>query len=585
MRSSLFIFFTLLFSVEAFAQQEVTFTSDKLQEISLRYSGNSLNWPIVVSLAEHNIDVNTFTLSPADLLKLRNLSNATLLHEQQQKRVQNLITEGASIFAKNELEYANQLFREYLNEIQSGNLENSLRLGDELKPSVDAIERTLNRNRLVSIQAQLSSKNGQVDKRLGLLANWNEAFVGDLFEESHGIRTQKESYATLAFTDGSNIVVNPNTTAIIRKSRIDKLDKSADAEITLVEGGLLSKLSAVGKERSKYILNAGPSTTELNTQNFYAENSGNNNIKLSNYDGDAEVSANNVIVTIRKDEGTIIKDNEAPLPPVKLLAAPKFLSSKLDTILYQNDFILNFKEVSNAESYKIEYSSSHSFDSNVTVKEITNNRLLIDQLPLGTTFLRVQSVDELGLRGPFSEPLRIIRNEDTKAPPIFGDQFNKSIFFTESSNLTINGVTEPDALVTVDEEVVKVSKSGAFSSTITLNSNDQIISVTATDGSQNSTRKEVRIAHLTQDFLFNVSIDGVNLNSDIQSSSLIKTITGKAFPEMEVTLINGDVTKTVKTDSQGRWGITMNVQQGKLSITFRANQKDIATLTKSYTVN
>ncbi|MEP1150703.1 MAG: FecR domain-containing protein [Balneola sp.] len=585
MRSSLFIFFTLLFSVEAFAQQEVTFTSDKLQEISLRYSGNSLNWPIVVSLAEHNIDVNTFTLSPADLLKLRNLSNATLLHEQQQKRVQNLITEGASIFAKNELEYANQLFREYLNEIQSGNLENSLRLGDELKPSVDAIERTLNRNRLVSIQAQLSSKNGQVDKRLGLLANWNEAFVGDLFEESHGIRTQKESYATLAFTDGSNIVVNPNTTAIIRKSRIDKLDKSADAEITLVEGGLLSKLSAVGKERSKYILNAGPSTTELNTQNFYAENSGNNNIKLSNYDGDAEVSANNVIVTIRKDEGTIIKDNEAPLPPVKLLAAPKFLSSKLDTILYQNDFILNFKEVSNAESYKIEYSSSHSFDSSVTVKEITNNRLLIDQLPLGTTFLRVQSVDELGLRGPFSEPLRIIRNEDTKAPPIFGDQFNKSIFFTESSNLTINGVTEPDALVTVDEEVVKVSKSGAFSSTITLNSNDQIISVTATDGSQNSTRKEVRIAHLTQDFLFNVSIDGVNLNSDIQSSSSIKTITGKAFPEMEVTLINGDVTKTVKTDSQGRWGITMNVQQGKLSITFRANQKDIATLTKSYTVN
>ncbi|MFY0684628.1 MAG: FecR domain-containing protein [Balneola sp.] len=585
MKPSLFIFFSLLFSVEVFAQQEVTFTSDKLQEISLRYSGNSLNWPIVVSLAEHNIDVNTFTLSPADLLKLRNLSNATLLHEQQQKRVQNLITEGASIFAKNELEYANQLFREYLNEIQSGNLENSLRLGDELKPSVDAIERTLNRNRLVSIQAQLSSKNGQVDKRLGLLANWNEAFVGDLFEESHGIRTQKESYATLAFTDGSNIVVNPNTTAIIRKSRIDKLDKSADAEITLVEGGLLSKLSAVGKERSKYILNAGPSTTELNTQNFYAENSGNNNIKLSNYDGDAEVSANNVIVTIRKDEGTIIKDNEAPLPPVKLLAAPKFLSSKLDTILYQNDFILNFKEVSNAESYKIEYSSSHSFDSNVTVKEITNNRLLIDQLPLGTTFLRVQSVDELGLRGPFSEPLRIIRNEDTKAPPIFGDQFNKSIFFTESSNLTINGVTEPDALVTVDEEVVKVSKSGAFSSTITLNSNDQIISVTATDGSQNSTRKEVRIAQLTQDFLFNVSIDGVNLNSDIQSSSSIKTITGKAFPEMEVTLINGDVTKTVKTDSQGRWGITMNVQQGKLSITFRANQKDIATLTKSYTVN
>ena len=103
-------------------------------------------------------------------------------------------------------------------------------------------------------------------------------------------------------------------TIIIRKSRIDKLDKSADAEITLVEGGLLSKLSAAGKERSTYILNAGSSTTELNTINFYAESSGDNNVKLSNYDGDAQVSANNVIVTIRKDEGTIIKGNEAHRP-------------------------------------------------------------------------------------------------------------------------------------------------------------------------------------------------------------------------------------------------------------------------------
>ncbi len=53
---------------------------------------------------------------------------------------------------------------------------------------------------------------------------------------------------------------------------------------------------------------------------------------------------------------------------------------------------------------------------------------------------------------------------------------------------------------------------------------------------------------------------------------------------MEVELKNGETVKTVKTDSQGRWGVTMNVQQGKLSITFKANQTGIETLTKSYTV-
>lgn len=584
MKTLLGAFLLSFISLSISAQDSVSFSSDKLQQISQRYAGSSLNWPVVVSLAEHNITNNTFTLSSGDLLKLRSLTNSTIIFEDQQKRTNKLIGEGATIFATNQLNDTNKLFSDFLDEIRNGNLENALGISEQLKPSVDALERTLTNNRLVSIQAQLISKNGIVDKRLGLLAGWNEAFIGDLFEESHGVRTQKESYATLAFTDGSNIIVNPSTTAIIRKSRIDKLDESADAEITLVEGGLLSKLSAVGKERSSYVLNAGNSTTELNTQNFLAENTGGTNVRLSNYDGSAEVSANNVIVTIRKDEGTIIRGNAAPLPPVKLLPAPKYLTSKLDTIIYQNDFLLNFIGVNNAVSYRVEYSNAYNFDENVVVKEVNNTRILMEDLPLGTTYVRVQSVDGLGLKGPFSDKYLVIRNQDTKAPPIFGDQFDHKVHFVLSNSVTITGVTEPDAIVLVDGKTTEVSGSGAFSRVVSLESNDQIINVTSTDGSQNTTRKELRVVHLTEEFLFKVKLDGLDIKEDIPASNSSKTITGRAFPEMEVELKNGDTIKTVKTDSQGRWGATMNVQQGKLSITFKANQTGIETLSKSYTV-
>ncbi|XWN38682.1 MAG: FecR domain-containing protein [Balneola sp.] len=584
MRTLLAAFLLCFISFDILAQEPVSFSSDKLQQISQRYAGSSLNWPVVVSLAEHNITNNTFTLSGSDILKLRALTNSTIIFENQQKRTNQLISEGATIFATNQLNDTNTLFNDYLDEIRNGNLENALNISEQLKPSVDALERTLNSNRLVSIQAQLISKDGLVDKRLGLLAGWKEAFVGDLFEESHGVRTQEESYATLAFTDGSNIIVNPSTTAIIRKSRIDKLDESADAEITLVEGGLLSKLSAVGKERSKYILNAGSSTTELNTQNFLAENSGGTDIRLSNYDGDAHVSANNVIVTIRKDEGTIIRGNQAPLPPVKLLPAPRYLTSKLDTIIYQDDFLLNFDGVEKAVSYRVEYSSAYNFDGNVLIKEILNPRVLIENLPLGTTYVRIQSVDDLGLKGPFTEKFLVIRNQDTKAPPIFGDQFNQKVHFVLSNSVTVTGVTEPDAIVLVNGKKTKVSASGTFSSVVSLESNDQIINVTSTDGSQNTTRKELRVVHLTEPYLFKVKLDGLDIKEDISSTNSAKTITGRAFPEMEVELKNGQTIKTVKTDSQGRWGVTMNVQQGKLSITFKANQTGIETLSKSYTV-
>ncbi|HAH50200.1 MAG TPA: hypothetical protein DCL80_02630, partial [Balneola sp.] len=106
----------------------------------------------------------------------------------------------------------------------------------------------------------------------------------------------------------------------------------------------------------------------------------------------------------------------------------------------------------------------------------------------------------------------------------------------------------------------------------------------ATDGSQNTSRKELRVVQLTEDYLFNVKLGGVDIKDEISASNTEKTITGRAFPEMEVELKNGETVKTVKTDSQGRWGVTMNVQQGKLSITFKANQTGIETLTKSYTV-
>ncbi len=585
MKKSILLFLFISINLYGYGQNNsVSFSSDKLQEISARYSGNSLNWPVVLKLADHDISANTFTLSQASLLKLDNLAQVSATVSSQQTKINDLISEGASIFAKSELENANTLINQYIEFVRQGDLEMALETGSAVKPAIDKLEQTLNENRLVTVQAQLTKKDGNVDKRLGLLSGWQDAFVGDLFEEADGVRTYQESYATLIFTDGSNIIVNPRTTATIRKSRIDKLDESADTEITLVEGGLLSKLSALGKEKSNYILNAGSSTTELKTTNFYAQNDSDGLVKLSNYDGNAEVSANNVIVTIKKNEGTLVRENQAPLEPVKLLPAPTFFFQRKDSIIYRESFLLTFRTVENAEKYNIEYSTSYDFNTDVNSTEISDNRFLISNLPLGTTYLRVQSIDELGLKGPFSDVIRLIRNEDTKPPPIFGDQFSRNIIFTQNKSVTITGVTEPDAKVTVDGTKITPSKSGEFSAFVALQNFDQIITVTSTDGSQNKTTKELRVAQLDEEYLFDLRINGQPSNSEISSVNSTKTITGRAFPEMEIELVNGNKTQLVKTDSQGRWGITMDVQQGKLSVTFRTNQNGISPLTKTYTV-
>lgn len=563
---------------------DLTFQSSELQQMSLRYTGNTLNWPLLISIADHDIPNNTFTLSSSDFIQLQALASTTAKVTEQQERVKKLITSGATIFAKKPLEKVNTLLVDYVVNIQEGHLDEVLSIGSQIEPAVDEMDSTLMANRLVQVQAQLAKKVGTVDKRLGLLGGWEDAFVGDLFKEADGIRTLQESFANLAFTDGSYVMVDPNTVAVIRKSRIDKLSQSSDTEISLVSGGLLAKLSAAAKEKSNYILNAGAATSELKTQNFYAESDGQSTVKLTNYDGIANISANDVTITIQKNEGTIVEEGRAPSAPIKLLPAPSLAWNSRDTIIYREDIVYAFGEVDRAVTYRAQISSSPSFDSDIEELSLTSNSVNLQNLELGTTYVRVLAIDSLGLRGPFSEPTRIIRNIDNQPPPVFVDGSNGNILFTLNSDFQITGVSEPEAKLTIDGRSVNVQLSGKFSYLLKDLEPDQTLNIVAVDASGNKTEKNVRLVRLTEDILFKFSLTGASGSDPIKLNSPTVTLSSKAYPELEVIVLNAGTERKILTDSKGRWGITTNLKAGPLEVSFRNSRTGTTYITKSFTV-
>lgn len=582
---SIFLLLVVYTSSMVNAQEsEVRFPSSELQQMSLKYTGDVLNWPILVSISDHDISSNTFSLSSSDVLQLQNFSTISSNVTLQNNRIKTLIASGATIFAKEQLDIVNGLTNGYISSVREGDIEQAIEIGNSIKPNVDLLESTLNDNRLVLVQAQLTQKEGNVDKRLGLLGSWEDAFKGDLFKESDGLRTLAESFASLAFTDGSSILVDPNTVAVIRKSRIDKLDESSDTEISLVEGGLLAKLSAAGKERSKYILNAGTSQSELKTQNFYAESDGDATVKLSNYDGQANITANDVAITIRKNEGTIVRDGQAPLPPIQLLPAPGQAWASSDTIIYRESILYPFQAVENAVSYLIQYSTSSSFDGEINEISLTSTSAQLEDLELGTNYVRVLAIDNLGLRGPFSEPVRVIRNIDNKPPALFVDGLDGKIIFTLDSNIQVTGVTEPETRLTANGQRIPVQVSGRFIISLQNLVADQSISLSAIDASGNETQKTIRVVRLTEAELFNFSLNGATGTDVLTVTRPTVTISSSAYPEMEVIIINGGNERKVLTDSRGRWGITMSMQEGKLSVTFRDITTGKYSLTKSFIV-
>lgn len=585
MKNLLNILFIFFLSGSIHAQStSITFSSEDVQNVALRYTGEILNWPIIVSLAERDIQNNTFTLTESDLQQLQIISKITAIVKEQKNRVRKLITEGATLFAKDELINATLIINEYNDEVKDGNGNKSIALGNKIKAKVDEIEFTLMENRMIEVQAKLDQKKGNVDKKVGLLGSWEQAQIGELFKESDGLKTGTDSYATLSFADGTNLIVDPNTTAVIRKSRVDRLSETSNAEINLEEGGLLAKLSSLAASNSTYILNAGNSQTTLKTTNFYAESDGEETIKLTNYDGLADVSANDITITIRENEGTLIRKGQAPIPPVKLLPAPNFIWATSDTTIYTQQIIFPFEYVDEASSYIVERSTSTNFEEAFEEINISSNTALLSYLPIGNTYVRVRSVDRLGLKGPYSETIQIIRNVDNQPPPTFIDNLNGNILFTQTNSAILTGVTQPNATLLINNKSIEVDNSGGFSFLLENLNADQMVSLVATDKSGNNTVRGIRVVQISEEILFNFALSGATGRNPIKIDSPTVTLSSRAYPGLEVIINNADTERRVQTDSIGRWGITMSIKEGELSISFRDIQTGEIYLSKSFTV-
>ena len=102
--------------------------------MALRYTGDTLNISgILISLSDKDILNNTYTLTESDFQQLRIISNITVIVTEQKHRLRNLITDGASIFAKDELISATSAINLYNEAIKNANGNIAAKLSTEIK--------------------------------------------------------------------------------------------------------------------------------------------------------------------------------------------------------------------------------------------------------------------------------------------------------------------------------------------------------------------------------------------------------------------------------------------------------------------
>jgi hypothetical protein len=572
-------------------QSGYVFKAGELMQVSQRLIGDSTAWKIVVASAERRTATNEFLLSSSAQTILKTFSSLRTKVNRERLTVSQLVKRGAAILAEPEFLKTTKALQAHDKAVADGNIANALQEGEAFLFSLPILSKVVEARRTEAVEAKLQKKIGEVDKRKGLLGTWQSAQEGDLFSESDAIRTGSKSTASLIFVDGSQVLVDPNTTVVVRTSQLDKLDRTLNANITLVKGSLLSQLSKQAQESGTFKLSAGSSEAIIRSGKFWASVNEVQSTKISNYDGTLEVKSGEAIITLKKNQGTVVLKDKEPLPPVELLPAPRLQWNGLDTVIFRNDLLLQWNPVPNTAKYQIEMSSERDFSQNVQTYSTSSLSLLLKNLPNETRFVRLQAIDKLGLRSADSPTYRILRSPDTKPPFLSLKDFPAHMSdtltqYTTRSQLEIHGETEPNARLLKDGAPIDVSPDGKFQFNILLeNLSEKFISLSAFDAAKNRRNLVLCLVPIRQERLQQMSWTCKTNSDTLISNGVPIQVYGTAYPNLSLFLTHGNKTFTATADAKGNWAIAVEpLANQSLTVWFESPDSKEQTQIRTYFV-
>lgn len=567
------------------AQAQITFSSGDLQKKTAELTGDASAWPILLSFAQRNVTLNTFSLSKEGMEQVKKFAALHKRIQSGKKNFHQLLKAGARVFAPDELQKSTSLGVAYDNLVREGNYTELTRIGEEYLQSLEEIRKTIERKRNEEIDALLAERNGDVTKRKGFLGEWKQALKGDMLQRADGLRTGMESFAQLAFTDGVEVVVDPNSTVVIRESTMDRLDQRVRRDIALVKGSLLTKLTESAKERNNFTFQAGTSESQVRSGKFWASAVEERRVKLSNYDGTMDVSANRGTVRLKTNEGTVVEKGKEPLPPVQLLAAPMLAWNGIDSVIYSDNIVLRWNTIPASTGYKVELCKSKDFNADIRIITSSLPAARLNNIDLGIVYIRLTAVDQYGLRGMESPMYKLMRVEDKLPPAIYVDNWVSDRRYTALKNITITGSTEPDAHFTMNGTLLALDNNGMFSTTVPVEQSEKLLTFRSTDRSGN-----VRDRTLTLIPIDTNNVTTIEWNCPVNENVLApvtKEISarGTAYPSMKITAIHGDLRSTVQTDSQGNWAMSVVIaNKSPLTLVFESISDNIVVASKTFTI-
>lgn len=381
--------------------------------------------------------------------------------------------------------------KEYLDNYEFAKLD---RLSGEMFDAANSIMEA--RKSAVMSGAHIAQLVGQVDyleggTRVVQIESSMKIRSGDV------MTMKKGSGCEIIFIDGSTVTLRYPATLVFSRIEEDKVTHSLNVSIELKNGGISFTASKITDYQPKFELLIGKARV------LYSLNAM----------GRAELDSSVLTTTIACLEGHVMVqggERDRKLGPQQVL---RFSQSTMAEKTYMlppmplAEEPPNFKTIETAGKGSVKFRWSKVYNAAGYVFELANNTVFANcierrngysgtslKLPIpakGTFFWRVAALNEANEQGRFSD-IREFKVVGTRQHELLVDQTPPPLTLEPirifGTTAIVRGKTEPNARVTVNNQLAEVKEDGTFSSIITLyQSGKNRVEVISRDASDNET--------------------------------------------------------------------------------------------------
>jgi hypothetical protein len=229
------------------------------------------------------------------------------------------------------------------------------------------------------------------------------------------LRTGTDGSVTLDLADGSVITLQKSSELSLEEMwRIDNADGAHDTRLLLRSGRLQTVVKPHGDVGRFEIRTPVAVSAVRGTQFRTAFDTASMDATTETLEGTVGVTSAAAAVAVPADFGTRVERTGVPLPPRRLLPPPD-LSALLGTNTTPQLHV-QWQPIAGAARYRVQLAPDPDFHTLTADTDLTATQLTLPAPPEGNFWLRVRSIDTLGLEG--IDAMRAMRQHLLPTPPL-----------------------------------------------------------------------------------------------------------------------------------------------------------------------